>query len=201
MSPRTKEQNEEIRLLRVKQIMQAAAEVYLEQGITMEMRDVANKANLGYGTVYHYYKNKHALLDDLLWQAFHEAKQVTEEAFGAPQPPGQQLRRYGTLILRQWFHDRSVYILYKMIWENFQQVPGGRFQKLYDQFQIELYRPLVSAIQQLGAQEPEKRANLLLGSMIGCAGLWIHHGHEEPDTNDIADSLVRSIEKKGNLST
>ncbi|NHN32647.1 TetR/AcrR family transcriptional regulator [Paenibacillus agricola] len=69
MTPRTKEQNEDIRLRRLAQIRKAAADVFLNKGPLLEIRDVAAQAGLGYGTVYHYYSNKGDLLHDLLWDA------------------------------------------------------------------------------------------------------------------------------------
>ncbi|SEG65073.1 TetR/AcrR family transcriptional regulator [Paenibacillus sp. UNC499MF] len=73
MTPRTKEQNEEIRLRRLAQIRKAAADVFLNKGLLLEIRDVAAQAGLGYGTVYHYYSNKGDLLHDLLWDALERA--------------------------------------------------------------------------------------------------------------------------------
>ncbi|TBL67985.1 TetR/AcrR family transcriptional regulator [Paenibacillus thalictri] len=92
MSPRTKEQNEEIRAVRIQQMLRAAGQVYIDKGITMEMRDVAAQAALGYGTVYHYYKNKYELFDDLLWCAFEQAKSITETALGGEGPWTERLR-------------------------------------------------------------------------------------------------------------
>ncbi|MGS5019946.1 TetR family transcriptional regulator [Paenibacillus sp. JJ1683] len=74
MSPRTKEQNEEIRLRRLAQIRKAAADVFLNKGPLLEIRDVAVQAGLGYGTVYHYYSNKGNLLHDLLWDALERTR-------------------------------------------------------------------------------------------------------------------------------
>ncbi|ASS65375.1 MULTISPECIES: TetR/AcrR family transcriptional regulator [unclassified Paenibacillus] len=73
MTPRTKEQNEEIRLRRLAQIRKAAADVFLTKGPLLEIREVAQQAGLGYGTVYHYYTNKGDLLHDLLWDALERA--------------------------------------------------------------------------------------------------------------------------------
>ncbi|GGF62011.1 hypothetical protein GCM10010912_03950 [Paenibacillus albidus] len=73
MTPRTKEQNEDIRLRRLAQIRKAAADVFLNKGPLLEIRDVAAQAGLGYGTVYHYYSNKGDLLYDLLWDALERA--------------------------------------------------------------------------------------------------------------------------------
>lgn len=76
MTPRTKEQNEQIRLRRMKQILKAAADVYLDKNMLMEIRDVAAAAGLGYGTVYHYYNNKSDLLYDLLFQGLERAADI-----------------------------------------------------------------------------------------------------------------------------
>jgi len=84
MTPRTKEQNEEIRLRRLAQIRKAAADVFLNKGPLLEIRDVAAQAELGYGTVYHYYSNKGDLLHDLLWDALERAGEWLEAPHNAP---------------------------------------------------------------------------------------------------------------------
>jgi AcrR family transcriptional regulator len=78
MTPRTKEQNEEIRLQRLAQIRKSAADVFLNKGPLLEIRDVAAQAGLGYGTVYHYYSNKGDMLHDLLWDALERAGEWLE---------------------------------------------------------------------------------------------------------------------------
>lgn len=94
MTPRTKEQNEEIRLRRLAQIRKAAADVFLNKGPLLEIRDVAAQAELGYGTVYHYYSNKGDLLHDLLWDALERAGEWLETPLNAPPQvsPGSQQR-------------------------------------------------------------------------------------------------------------
>lgn len=84
MTPRTKEQNEEIRLRRLAQIRTAAADVFLDKGPLLEIRDVAAQAGLGYGTVYHYYSNKGDLLHDLLWDALERAGAWLEAPLKSP---------------------------------------------------------------------------------------------------------------------
>ncbi|WP_240420086.1 TetR/AcrR family transcriptional regulator [Paenibacillus periandrae] len=194
MSPRTKEQNEEIRAIRIQQILRAAALVYIDKGITMEMRDVAAQAALGYGTVYHYYKNKYELFDDLLWCAFEQAKSVTETALVGGGPWPERLRHYIVLMLRQWSEDLSVFILYKMSTENFHQLPGGRYRELSKRFHEELYLPLAEILRGCtGGRSPEKAANMLIGSLVGYAGLHIYHQHEEMDGNEAAETLLTGI--------
>ncbi|WP_282942928.1 TetR/AcrR family transcriptional regulator [Paenibacillus sp. RC67] len=194
MSPRTKEQNEEIRAIRIQQMLRAAAQVYIDKGITMEMRDVAAQAALGYGTVYHYYKNKYELFDALLWCAIEQAKSVTETALGGGGPYPERLRNYIVLMLRQWSEDLSVFILYKMSAENFHQLPGGRYGELSQRFHKELYLPLAKVLQECsGARSPEKAANMLIGSLVGYAGLHIHHQHEVMDGDEAAETLLTGI--------
>ncbi|GIP59266.1 TetR family transcriptional regulator [Paenibacillus sp. FSL W8-0186] len=84
MTPRTKEQNEEIRLRRLVQIRKAAADVFLCKGPLLEIRDVAAQAGLGYGTVYHYYSNKGDLLHDLLLDALERAGRWLEAPLKDP---------------------------------------------------------------------------------------------------------------------
>lgn len=200
MSPRTKEQNDEIREKRIRQILEAAAEVYLVKGVTMEIRDVSDRAALGYGTVYHYYRNKHELLRDMLWQAFEEAKAVTETALlqQPVAPPAQRLRSYGRRMMRLWVERTSAFILYKMIADNFHPMTSERFPGLYERFQAELYGPVAQAIRDGAAHpNPEKLANMMIGSLIGCAGLYIHHRHMEIDLDEAVDVWLAGIGMAG----
>ncbi|QYR19323.1 TetR/AcrR family transcriptional regulator [Paenibacillus sp. sptzw28] len=198
MSPRTKEQNEAIREMRMRQIMQAAADVYLEKGIHMEVRDVAVKAELGYGTVYHYYKNKHMLLEDLLWSALSLAESAVLPAIEGNGNDMGRAELYSRLLFLKCIQDPSVFILLKTIADNFHQMPGNRFQKLMAVFQERLYLPLVEMIRQETAEQaPEKLANLIFGSIVGCATLHIHHrGQSGPDSLDVIDILFSGIRKR-----
>ncbi|MCM3258332.1 TetR/AcrR family transcriptional regulator [Paenibacillus lautus] len=93
MTPRTKEQNEEIRLRRLAQIRKAAADVFLNKGPLLEIRDVAAQAELGYGTVYHYYSNKGDLLHDLLWDALERTGEWLEVPLNAPPKVSPEAKR------------------------------------------------------------------------------------------------------------
>ena len=198
MSPRTKEQNEAIREQRMKQIMQAAAEVYLEKGIQLEIRDVAVRAELGYGTVYHYYKNKQMLLEDLLWDALKETESAVSPAL--TEDSGSLLRAdsFSQLLLRKCVQDPSVFILLKTVADNFHHFPGNRFTKLFDEFQARIYLPFVNLIREgIVSHSPEKTANLIFGSLVGCAALNIHHNmRSEMDADGIVDMIFSGLQVK-----
>ncbi|CAM4036075.1 TetR/AcrR family transcriptional regulator [Cohnella lubricantis] len=191
MSPRTKEQNEAIRLTRIRQIQSAAAEVYLQRGMSFEMRDVAAQAGLGYGTVYHYYKNKYELFHELLASALDSASELSARTLADGGPLPERLRAWTVGLLTLWAEEPMVFILYKMASENFHQLPPELVGRLPARFEAELYRPVIEALQ---ASEDEasalENANVLIGSLTGCAGLWLYHGRRELDAAKIADRLL-----------
>jgi AcrR family transcriptional regulator len=198
MSPRTKEQNDAIREMRMNQIMQAAAEVYLEKGFQLEIRDVAVKAELGYGTVYHYYKNKHMLLEDLLWDALNRTESAVLPALTGDGGSLIKAESFSRLLLRKCIQDPSVFILLKTVADNFHHFPGNRFIKLFADFQERIYLPFVEMIREgIGSKSPEKTANLIFGSLVGCTALNIHHNmRNEMDVEVIVDMIFSGIQSK-----
>ncbi|MBB6669352.1 TetR/AcrR family transcriptional regulator [Cohnella nanjingensis] len=198
MSPRTKEQNDAIREMRMNQIMQAAAEAYLEKGIQLEIRDVAVKAELGYGTVYHYYKNKIMLLEDLLWDALNRTESAVLPALTGDGGSLLQAESFSRLLLRKCIQDPSVFILLKTVADNFHHFPGNRFIKLFADFQERIYLPFVEMIREgIGSKSPEKTANLIFGSLVGYAALNIHHNmRNELDADGIVDMIFSGIRSK-----
>ncbi|OXL84076.1 TetR family transcriptional regulator [Paenibacillus sp. SSG-1] len=198
MSPRTKEQNDAIREMRMNQIMQAAAEVYLEKGFQLEIRDVAVKAELGYGTVYHYYKNKHMLLEDLLWDALYRTESAVQPVLTGDGSSLHKAESFSRLLLKECIQDPSVFILLKTVADNFHHFPGNRFIKLSDHFQERIYMPFAEMIREgIGSKSSEKTANLIFGSLVGCAALNIHHNmRNEMDVEGIIDVIFSGIQAK-----
>ncbi|MCS7461488.1 TetR/AcrR family transcriptional regulator [Paenibacillus doosanensis] len=198
MSPRTKEQNDAIREMRMNQIMQAAAEVYLEKGIQLEIRDVAVKAELGYGTVYHYYKNKHMLLEDLLWDALNQTESAVLSALTGDAGSLLKAESFSRLLLQKCIQDPSVFILLKTVADNFQHFPGNRFIKLFADFQERIYWPFVETVRDgIDSKSPEKTANLIFGSLVGCTALNIHHNmRNEMDVEGIVNMIFSGIQPK-----
>jgi AcrR family transcriptional regulator len=197
MSPRTKEQNEEIREQRMAQIMKAAAQVFLDKGIMLEIRDVAARSGLGYGTVYHYFKNKQQLLEELLQQAFELAEELVRihllEAGDREREPMQRLKLYYKELLEEWMRNPALYILYKVITENFHSLPEGVGRGLGEAFQERLHQPVVEVLRQTGTGEPLQLANMMIGALTGFAGLHLHHRHQATDLGYCVEALLAGI--------
>lgn len=158
MTPRTKEQNEQIRIRRMAQILKAAADVYLDKGMLMEIRDVAAEAGLGYGTVYHYYKNKADLLHDLLSQAIERAGEIlgassaaTAVASGgggsghpiAAVPDGpKSCRELAGRLLASWADDHAFYLACQLGADHFRTLPPAEAEQLSTAYREQVLLPL-----------------------------------------------------------
>jgi AcrR family transcriptional regulator len=85
MSPRTKEQNQQIRRERQAQILNAARQVFAGQGFhAARMSDIAQAAGVSQGTLYHYFRSKDDLFMGLL---FPWAERLAEAVRGLPESP------------------------------------------------------------------------------------------------------------------
>ena len=61
-------------------ILQAAAEVFAEQGADAQMDDVARRAGVGVGTVYRHFPNKDVLMGELVTQKFRSFADYARQA-------------------------------------------------------------------------------------------------------------------------
>ncbi|WP_337926755.1 TetR/AcrR family transcriptional regulator [Paenibacillus caui] len=116
MSPRTKEQNEEIRRQRKKEILQAAILVYAEKGYSAtEIGDIATKAGLARGLVYHYFENKQALFRELYEHMMSKTQQTTVSHFGQEASVFELFSEYARLVCRQVLEEPAVSRFYTRI--------------------------------------------------------------------------------------
>ncbi len=160
MTPRTKEQNEQIRIRRMAQILKAAADVYLDKGMLMEIRDVAAEAGLGYGTVYHYYKNKADLLHDLLSQAIERAEEILRFSAAATVAVAGGAGSSGTVavavtsgasgtyreltgrLLASWAEDHAFYLACQLGADHFRPLPQAQADRLSAAYREHILLPL-----------------------------------------------------------
>ncbi|SMO45833.1 TetR/AcrR family transcriptional regulator [Gracilimonas mengyeensis] len=77
MSPRTEAQNEEIRKQTRQQILDAAFELFANDGFTKtSIASVAKKAGVSKGLIYHYFDSKEAILEGIFDQLVHLAEEM-----------------------------------------------------------------------------------------------------------------------------
>jgi TetR/AcrR family transcriptional regulator len=93
MSPRKKEQNDELRDKRRAQIFDAALSVYIECGYNgADMGEVAEKAGLAKGLAYYYFKSKQELFKAMFEWAVDSLMAVNERLLAA-NPDGDPVER------------------------------------------------------------------------------------------------------------
>ncbi|ETT48319.1 hypothetical protein C162_15660 [Paenibacillus sp. FSL R7-269] len=206
MTPRTKEQNEDIRLRRLVQIRKAAADVFLNKGPLLEIRDVAVEAGLGYGTVYHYYSNKGDLLHDLLWDALDRAGEWLKSLHMAePELPLKiplDSSAAGVRLLQLWAEDHAIYLLCKQAGEGFPTLPEARSSPLIAEFRREVLTPLSTLLgtgltevlvsherATVDAQHELQHTEMLLAALVGCAALSLRRGQLNEDATEIVRIL------------
>ena len=73
MSPRTESQWKEIRERSIEKILDAATELFSENGYNAtSISDISKKAGISKGLVYNYFKSKDELLDAIIFKSFEE---------------------------------------------------------------------------------------------------------------------------------
>jgi len=193
MSPRTKEQNELIRTQRREQILDSAARTYFRTGGSFDIRDVAREAALGYGTVYHYYPNRHLLIEDVLESGFEQCEQALTEWANISRvtPDNRQLLTYCQVLLRLWQSDARAYLVYKMASEHYAGLPEKDRNPAKRRFMDRLYVPLQSI-----AQREDDSVDYMLAVLVGCCGLRYYASTSELDVDRIAQLAMQAITKE-----
>jgi len=76
---RTKEQNERMRIATRDKILNAAISLFAEKGLlATSVQDIASRAEVSVGLLYHYFKTKEEVFDELIRYAEIETKQVMD---------------------------------------------------------------------------------------------------------------------------
>jgi AcrR family transcriptional regulator len=93
MSPRTKEQNSQIKDERREQILLAALKVFSRRGLAAtKISDIAEAAHLSNGLVYHYFESKEDVFIELVSQAVELSAAALQEIDAMPLEPLDKIR-------------------------------------------------------------------------------------------------------------
>lgn len=93
MSPRSTQANQRLHEEQKEHILSAALPVFAQKGLAAtRMADIAAAAEMGYGSVYHYFPDKEAIFTALIEQMLQESIQHTQEALALPGTPWERLQ-------------------------------------------------------------------------------------------------------------
>jgi AcrR family transcriptional regulator len=89
-----------------RQILDAAIRVFARQGFhATRVSDIADEAGVAYGLVYHYFKSKDEVLNELFSQRWSLLLTAIEETDGGDAPPREKLAAVAGFIVESYRHD------------------------------------------------------------------------------------------------
>src|SRR5690349_3449271 len=87
-------------------ILDAAVKVFARQGFHLtRVSDIADEAGVAYGLVYHYFKSKDDVLNELFNQRLSLLLAAIEEADGSTRTPREKLSVVASFIVDSYRHD------------------------------------------------------------------------------------------------
>lgn len=132
MSPRNEEQNELIKDERREQIMSAALRLFATRGFAAtKISDIAARAGLSHGLVYHYFKSKEEIFHVLLERAMQTSTQSIQSVEALALSPIEKVRQIARYILGgiASFEDSAYYFLI-VAQASVMEDPGAENKKL-----------------------------------------------------------------------
>jgi AcrR family transcriptional regulator len=89
-----------------RQILDAAIRVFARQGFhSTRVSDIADEAGVAYGLVYHYFKSKEEVLNELFTERWSLLLAAIDEADGDDRPPRAKLETVAGFIIESYRHD------------------------------------------------------------------------------------------------
>lgn len=165
MSPRTKEQLQELKEARRDQILMAALELFSEKGYqNTSISDIANKASVSKGLLYNYFVGKEELLNAVVLFAFKETTEVADNLYDTNTKSPKQV--FTTLLDEYFVMLKEQQDLIKLTLSLAVQVSA--MPSVHDTIKM-VYNNLIEQLEavfiSLGYKNPKKEA-MLLGAIV-----------------------------------
>ncbi len=159
MSPRTKQQFENIRSSRREKILSVSLHLFAEKGFhATSISQIARKAKISKGLMYNYFDSKEKLLEEIILEGFNALTELEYEAKRGDTAE-EQLKNFVDLVLNNLYSNFSYWQLYLTLLVNpsVQRKFGRGMTEFRDEFVINLSH----IMKRLGSREPELDAFLL----------------------------------------
>lgn len=192
MSPKTKEQNEEIRQQSRQQILDAAFELFANNGFSKTgIAAVAKKAGVSKGLIYHYFDSKEAILEGIFNQLIALSEEILNVA--DDMSPREKIKQVleGTF----QFIEEDIGTARLMISLALQPDTFDNLQEKIKYTQEKQLKQYVKLFEELGYEEPELEAYevgaLMDGILMGCLSMGDQYPFQEMKTK-LLDKYVLS---------
>jgi AcrR family transcriptional regulator len=159
MSPRTKQQFNEIRKTSREKILSVALELFAKKGYhASSISQIAKKAKISKGLMYNYFASKENLLDEIIQEDFNSLAELKYEGRRGVDPE-KQLEEFIDAILDNLYSNFSYWQLYLalLIHPEIQK----KFEKKMQKFRDEFIKTVASLFRKLKVKNPKLEAFLL----------------------------------------
>lgn len=197
MSPRTKSQNEKIRIGTSKTILDASLKLFSKKGFDhTSVDDIAKSAKISKGLVYHYFKSKEQILYTLMKNSFDELMHM-ESVVPVNASPDELLKTWIAQAFDQ-IQSQPVYLrlLFSIL---FQSSIQKKTSAIIQQFKKVAMDQLEQLFTRLGSSSPHADS-LILGCLLDGIGLSYVLAPDDMPMDELADRIYEtfcSIKKEG----
>lgn len=188
--PKTKEQYEAIRNKSKATIMEAALELFANQGFhNTTISQIAKSAGVSKGLLYNYFKGKDELLSAIMLDAFQEGSEIITEELKLPDTPKEHLSHiidgFVAMLKNRTQHWKLLTAL------SFQEDANTKMQAEIMPKKDVIIEQFIHLCEEIGLEEPEKEAYLIGAILDGMAMAYINLGDEYP-----FDDMVKFVKDK-----
>jgi AcrR family transcriptional regulator len=167
MSPRTKDQFEEIRQKSRENIEKIALELFAIKGYhATSISQIAEKAGISKGLLYNYYKSKEHLLDSVIMKVFDEIMRIVQLSENLPAE--KQIEQMIIQTINHLKENITFWRLYLFLvhQSDVQLKLAGIWEKMRDDYM----KYFASLFKKIGSKNPEMEA-MMLGTMFDGIGI------------------------------
>ena len=195
MSPRTKNQFEEIRQKSRENIEKIALELFAIKGYhATSISQIAEKAGISKGLLYNYFKSKEHLLDSVIMKVYDEIMRIVQMSENLPAE-----KQIEQMIIQTIDHLKENITFWKLyLFLVHQSDVHKKLSELYEKMRDDYMGYVVKLFQEMGSENPTMEA-LLLGTMFDGIGLNYVTAPDGYPIDEIKDYLIEILikHKKG----
>lgn len=179
MSPRTKEQVEEIRNRSMVQIQDAALDLFAHQGFhKTSISQIAKKARVSKGLIYNYYDSKDHLLESLIQDAVEVGEEMIEGAIRQDLDPLQSLLKILDDTVGKVKSNPTYWKLIMGL--SIQEEIIGKFEELLKETQMKNLNTVSTLLNQMGVPNAQLEAMYMAALLDGVLMHFIHMRDQYP---------------------
>ncbi|MCJ8014526.1 TetR/AcrR family transcriptional regulator [Paenibacillus sp. KQZ6P-2] len=178
-------------------ILAAAGELFTTKGYdAVTMREIATKAGCSHTTIYIYFEDKEALLNELSMPSLLELKQTIRELMRVQEEPEHVLKRISLLFIRFCLLNRNMYRIFFEV--KSVRVDETEPEMEINQIRIQLFAELMQAVRDCtGLKEGSER-------LLACTRIYFYMLHGIVGTYqysaETADELMQRLSDTFNES-